>query len=187
MARLACSKFALIAFAALGTSCLWAQDGLEGALSRANIGTAFGPTLAVADFDNDHALDGAVLVPAGRSQTAFRVEVHLSGQDNTTLTFESTESQHAVSAVDVDDDGDLDVLVHRSFTGEPLHVWLNDGYGEFLDGNVEDIPFPTPTRERFREPQWPLHQTLLSLPSQRGSEAVLLPRGHYLYLSLIHI
>ena len=85
-------KIVLVALAL--TASLWAQDGLEGALSRANLaspanlGMPFSQTLGAADFDGDNKPDGAVFIDHGRlwSQSSFRtIELHLTGHGNTNL------------------------------------------------------------------------------------------------------
>jgi hypothetical protein len=102
-------KIAVVMLALMVPS-LWAQDGFDGALSRAMLGTSshlaghpFGQPLIAADFDNDRKPDGAVLLSAGRQHrlNSFRIELHLSSGDDANLTFESSESSPGISAVDI--------------------------------------------------------------------------------------
>src|SRR5262249_28357050 len=114
-----CAKFVLAISVVLASPCLRAQDGIEAAVRRANLASAFnfspplGGTLAGADFDNDHKLDGAVLVDSGRlhGRNAFRIELHLSGGASSELTFESADTSLAITVSDVNKDGSTDVIV----------------------------------------------------------------------------
>lgn len=182
-ARSLCVKLVLAISLALAAPSLWAHDGLEGALSHANIGsplnlsTRFWQTVAVADFDNDHNPDGAVLVDSGwvRGLKTFRIEFHLSGRDNTELSFESTETALAIIALDVNHDGAPDVVVERPFTHERLYVWLNDGHGGFYQGRIEDFPSPAaPNGEDAESPPLCTDCPAVSLPQQRRSEVAML-------------
>lgn len=149
----------LVAAAALSLTAprLRAQDGLEGALA-----TRLGLSLAAADFDRDNKADGAVLLDSGV------VELHLSGRSSVALTFGSAGAANAVSALDIDHDGDTDVVVEQPFTELRLHVWLNDGTGGFQKGRVEDFPSPPPSRERLRAPSDRLEAVFLAMPPQRS-------------------
>jgi hypothetical protein len=166
------------------TASLWAQDGLEGALSRANLAspaklmTSFRQTLAAADFDGDNKPDGAVLVDHDwlRPQSSFRtIELHFTGRANTDLTFESNETTLAISALDVNRDGATDIVIEQPFTHKRLQVWLNDGRGGFRKGRVEDFPSDvSATGERFDAPSQRPDGPTLCLPPQRGSEIAIL-------------
>jgi hypothetical protein len=169
------AKLVLATSLALATPCLWAQDGIEGALPRANPAVSFGPTLVIADFDSDGKPDGAVLVDFGglRGQSSFRIDLHFTGRTNSTIPFESTETAHAVAAWDIDDDGDIDLIVECPFTQQRLQVWLNDGDGDFSKAVAEDFPSPVPTRERLRPPSSRFSVPLLALSPQRSSEIAM--------------
>lgn len=166
------------------TASLWAQDGIEGALSRANLvlpahfGTPFSQTLAAADFDGDNKPDGAVLVDHDwlRPQSSFRtIELHFTGRLNTDLAFESNEIALAISALDVNRDGATDIVVEQPFTHKRLQVWLNDGRGAFRKGRVEDFPSADAgNHERIESPSQRTECPALCLPSQRGSEIAIL-------------
>src|SRR5215470_4739348 len=135
------ARFLTIGFI-LATVLVWAvpilhaQDGAQGAIEHAgravwsgrHLDRVAGPTLAVADFDNDKKPDGAVLlepVPVLGPRT-FQVELHFTGRSNSAITFESPESNLTVTAIDIDHDGDVDILIEQSFTHKRLQVWLND-------------------------------------------------------------
>ena len=156
---------------------LWAQDGLEGALSRVklasppNFAEPFAQTLTVADFDNDNKPDGAVLVDSSRTsgRNSFRIELHLSGSKDTSLSFESPESGLTITASDVNRDGVTDVVVERSLTHKRLYVWLGDGHGGFQKGRVEDFPSPETTGHGLKGPLAVRDFPAVGLPSQGDS------------------
>ena len=174
----------VVAALALTASSLWAQDGLEGALSRPNlaspsdIATPFRQTLAAADFDGDNKPDGAVLVDDGwiRQQPGSRrIELHFTGRGNADLTFESNEAELAVSALDVNRDGATDIVVEQPFTHKRLQIWLNDGRGGFRKVRSEDFPSADAGNyPRLGSPSQPPEGSTLCLPPQRGSEIALL-------------
>lgn len=130
----------LLMAGAFGT--LHAQDGLGDAFLRLNSSRDFstsivGPTIATADFNNDTYPDGAVLV---RSNNRFQIEVHFRYRRVSRLTFASSLPRLAISALDVNNDGNTDLVVEEPFSRQRLFVWLNDGYGSFHSAHVEDYP-----------------------------------------------
>jgi hypothetical protein len=163
---------------------LAAQEGLEGALARANLAAPFAETLAVADLDNDNKVDGAVLLDSGglhRQDTPLRIELHLSGRADADLTFDSTEAAHAVGARDIDQDGDTDVIVEQPFTQQPLQVWLNDGRGGFRKGRIEELPSASvPTHQRLKPHPDLRDHPALCLPLKRGFQVAMLTARHML-------
>ena len=164
-------KFVFTILLALAAPCLWAQDGLKGALSQTNFAASQERSLAVADFDNDQKPDGAVLFrPTGlRPQNNFRIELHLTGRENTELTFQSNQTALELVALDIDHDGDTDVIVQHAFTHERLHVWINDGNGAFHEGRAQDFPSAAlETRESLNLPSQQTYAPVLALSSQRG-------------------
>ena len=149
--KLGAISLSLVIAAVLAFAAPWvhAQDGLQGALSRDNLGVSarlalpLQQTLAVADFDGDDKPDGAVLIDEAwpRSHGGVRtVELHFTGRGNTNLTFESNESALGISAQDVNHDGTTDIVVEQPFTHKRLQVWLNDGHGAFQNARSEDYP-----------------------------------------------
>lgn len=124
---------------------LRAQDGVAGALLRTryesplSFSAALGDGFAVADFDNDSKLDGAVLLSSIRDENRFRIELHLTGSPDTVLWFESRETELQISAQDINHDGATDVIVEQPLTHKRVLVWLNDGHGRFRRGRVQDF------------------------------------------------
>ena len=176
-ARQVVCKLVVAVSLALAAPHLRGEEGLERALRRTNLAAPFDTRLAIADFDNDAQPDVAVLMdsaPFG-SPRAFRLELHLTAGVNSTLTFESAETAHTVSAWDVDNDQDTDVVVGRGFNQGGLYVWLNDGHGSFHKGRIEDFPAAAnPPYDQVRQPRPDSNQPLLSRPPQRGSGAAIL-------------
>lgn len=179
-----CLKLAVaVAVALCGAATqLYAQDGAAGALRSSTASSTslaqgpFGRVLATADFDKDNKPDGAVLLDTAwlhRDHALLKIEVHLTGRPNTDLTFEASDPALAISALDVNRDGVADIVVEQSFTHKRLHVWLNDGRGEFHKVRTEDIPAPEFTsRARLNSPSPYDDSDALCLP-QRGSDGVL--------------
>jgi hypothetical protein len=175
-----CAGFVLAISMVLAAQCLWAQDGIERALSRANLASQLdlsdplGRTLAVADFDNDRKLDGAVLFDSGRldGQNTFRIDLHLSDSGNSELIFESAEIALAIEALDVNEDGATDVVVERTLSRQHLYVWLNDGHGDFHYGRIEDFQSDSnPRRKQFEVGSSRPDCATACLAPQRGIEA----------------
>jgi hypothetical protein len=170
-------KSVFILLLALAAPRLWAQDGIKGALSQSNFATSLERSLAVADFDNDQRPDGAVLLhPNGlRPQSSFRIELHLTGNKNTELSFESSQTALELVAFDIDHDGDTDVIVQQAFTHERLHVWINDGEGAFHEGRLQDFSsIEVATGESLNAPSRQPYAPVLALCTQRGFEVAVL-------------
>src|SRR5579872_7222300 len=116
----------LLCLVSLCVPALQAQDGLRGALSRgAKSGQAFAgrpAQIAAADFDDDQAPDGAILLETGslNGQRSFRVEVHATAAANSAITFSSEENGLAISALDVNQDGAPDIVIEKAFTHQRL-------------------------------------------------------------------
>lgn len=121
---------------------LHADGGLDRAIRLADWSDPLGGRLAVADFDRDQKADAAVLLrpqlfpPAG----GYRVEVHFSGRPSLGFTIHSSAGAVGVTARDIDNDHDSDLVVEQSFTAKGVQVWINDGQGGFQEGRLEDYP-----------------------------------------------
>jgi hypothetical protein len=154
----------------------WAQDGLDGALSRSGASPrpslGSGEQLVAADFDSDDRPDAAILLKHGLSngKTCFYIELHVTAGTNHGITFSSTESSLTISAIDVNRDGAPDIVIEKEFTHERLQIFLNDGHGDFHKVRSEDDSLPDPSAPQCRPP-WPTQRMSLScLPPTRGRE-----------------
>ena len=108
------------------------------------LGTAampFGWATAVADLDSDQKLDFAVAdrTSSGANGYNYRLELSLSHAENQIFQFRSSDSALNVSIIDLDDDADLDIVLTHALTGRIAGVWLNNGSGDFQQGNAEDF------------------------------------------------
>jgi hypothetical protein len=186
--RSLCAKLGAAAVLMLAAGVLHAQDGLEGAVARLNRAASFaqpvtalsGPTLAAADFDGDNKPDGAVLLSPDlfRGQSNPQVELHFTARNNADITLAPSDAPLSLIALDIDHDGDVDLIVEQSLTHKRLQIFINDGHGDFSKGRIEDYPLTaTPAREQLSPPQQ-LDGPALSLPPQRGSELSLMMSCH---------
>jgi hypothetical protein len=156
---------------------LSAQDGLKGALFQANFGTPVGYHLAAADLDGDDQADGAILLDSKwiGDHNNIKIQLHFTGRPNTELSLESTGQALTVRASDIDRDGDNDLVVEDAFTHKPLHVWINEGHGDFHEGNIQD--YPSLALEADKQLQSPCNQpdcVLFWVPPQRGFEVSMI-------------
>jgi len=161
---------------ALVAPCLWAQDGAKGALSQTDFTSRFEHPLAIADLDGDNQPDGAVLVKSGwpGSIGLFKIQLHFTNHTNSEIAFQSTEAMIAVTAWDIDNDGATDLVVEEALTHKPLHVWINDGRGDFHEGRVQDFPALTPgAQDQLRSPNT-AYFPAVCLPLQRGFEVPMM-------------
>ncbi|MGC1424090.1 MAG: VCBS repeat-containing protein [Terracidiphilus sp.] len=164
---------AILLLIALAAPCLWAQDGLWGALSNSKnasgqLRSSFGSRLIAADFDHDQEPDGALLLDAGviGDQKIYRIELHLSAGENRDLVFAANDPALTISAQDVNQDGIPDLIVEQAFTHKRIQVWLNDGHGKFRQVRVEDFPAASDAPCRWRVPKPVQACLILGLPSR---------------------
>ena len=111
---------------------------------QVRLGTAAGPfgwATAIADLDSDEKLDFAIAdrTSYGANGYNYRLQLTLSQAQSQTFQFRSADSALKVSIVDLDNDADLDVVLTHAISGEIAGVWLNNGSGDFQQGNTEDF------------------------------------------------
>lgn len=170
-------KVLLIAAVLCFAPFLSAQDGLKGALSQTRIGTPFGHSLAAADLDGDSQPDGAILVDSTWTGThsSINIQLHFTGRPNSEISFESNEQALTVRAWDIDHDGDNDLVVEEAFTHKPVRVWINEGNGDFHEGNIQDYPSLALRADHELQPPSNEHDSLpLWVPPQRNFEISIL-------------
>jgi hypothetical protein len=93
----------------------------------------------LADFDGDSQID-VVTSRAERLQDheySHEVSLKLSGSPSTSFTFRDRYPNVQLNSRDIDGDHDRDIIIRDAGTSEPLAVWLNDGSGHFLQGDLE--------------------------------------------------
>ena len=107
-----------------------------------NVGS--GPMgVAVADFDGDRFVDIAVT-----SAAEDKVSVVMNGADGSFLAavdvpLANGSEPHSIVAADVDNDGDVDLVVTRSGLDD-VQVLINDGGAMFTPGDTVAAAFQTP-------------------------------------------
>jgi hypothetical protein len=109
------------------------------------LGTAaspFGFSTAVANLDSDRQPDFAIADRVGDSARGYEysLEVSLSLGARQVFRFHSLDAALSVSALDLDNDKDLDIVLTQTLTGKVVAVWINDGDGQFSPGKNRDIP-----------------------------------------------
>jgi hypothetical protein len=91
------------------------------------------------DFDGDSQID-VVTSRAERlpgHEYSHEVSFKLSGSPSTSFTFRDHYPSVELNSRDIDGDHDRDIIIRETGTSEPLAVWLNDGSGHFLQGDLE--------------------------------------------------
>jgi VCBS repeat protein len=136
------ARAALLLLAILTPRVAFAQAGAIDAPPRALVlraGTAAAPfstSTAIADFDADGAPDIAVANRIGRASSHYNIEVRLSaGSTPQTVSFVSTRGALNITAFDVDNDHDADLVITPVLGRDVVDVWVNDGAGHFEAGN----------------------------------------------------
>jgi len=119
---------------------LRAQEGLSDAFARLNralipANSPFGPSVVSADFNRDKHADGALLV---RDRDSFRIELHFRSQRASAITFASTLPALSMVTLDINRDGNPDLIVQEPFSRQRLFVWLNDGHGSFYEVSADN-------------------------------------------------
>jgi hypothetical protein len=129
----------------------------------------FGSSTAIADFNADGAPDVAIADRTHRGGIAYTIEVRLFEGSAQTVSFQSTTGPLKITAFDVDNDHDADLVVTPVLSREVVGVWVNDGAGHF--------------DARRRNPFGPIDARLAGVPSLSGFGDYLIPAvpGRRLY------
>ena len=91
-----------------------------------------------ADFNGDNKADVVTLTPSKPSAMVPTLRFGL--MDAAVFTLQEGHSANRLIARDIDGDTDRDLVLETAFS-EPIAVWLNDGAGNFVRGNLEDYRF----------------------------------------------
>src|SRR5947209_2393470 len=93
----------------------------------------------LADFDGDGKLDVVTSGPGRPDGDGFAHEVivQLSASEPSSFAFGSRYRSVQLNSRDVDGDHDRDIIIREAGSSEPVAVWLNDGSGHFLRGDLE--------------------------------------------------
>src|SRR5689334_10007571 len=96
----------------------------------------------IADLDGDRQADVATSRTTRRGGSAYLHDItfHFSGSEDRVITVQTILKAERMTLRDLDGDADCD-LVLESVTREPLAVLLNDGNGEFHEGDLAEFRF----------------------------------------------
>ena len=131
-----------------------------------------GPSLAwtSADFDGDHRTDWVSASQSSKTQDYDLVFWSGEHADWQPLTYSHWAAQR-LEASDVDGDHDAD-LVLKTFTSQPLAVWLNDGAGHFERGDLKDYPALRLSRDPKDLSAGPMPSALDQISEEAGSNVL---------------
>jgi len=109
------------------------------------LGTAAAPFSAakrVGDFDLDGRTDLAVVdrLTTRGGETRYLLEVDLSNGTTQNLVFSSAQPALDITLVDIDHDGDVDIVLTPILTRAIAAIWVNDGSGRFVEATGPDSP-----------------------------------------------
>jgi hypothetical protein len=139
----------------------------------------------MADFNGDHRLDLATVGHFDTDRKGYdgRLDIQLNAAKSPVFTFLIRPAANRLSARDLDGDNDRDLVLETPFR-VPLAVWINDGGGNFHEGNLDsfrfqlshDDPRSVGSAERLltllRTGECPRRNAALSVPFRSGPEPV---------------
>jgi len=121
---------------------------------------------AFADFDGDNQPDLATTRMQGRDRYSLQLDSARGGKKDCTAkgAFPALPSSILglhLTPRDVDGDHDLDIVITSGLSYQPVAVWINDGTGQFEEGDLaayaadlwHEDPSLLPQRSRVAE-QW---------------------------------
>jgi hypothetical protein len=94
----------------------------------------------IADLDGDRQADVATSRATRRGGSSYLHDItfHFSGSEDRVITVRTILKAERMTLRDLDGDADCD-LVLESITREPLAVLLNDGNGQFHEGDLDEF------------------------------------------------
>src|SRR5262249_29555016 len=134
-------KVVVLTITFLMASPSYAADGNTKTFRLGTAALPYGWSTAIADFDADKKPDFAIANKIGTSTRGYEysIELNLSLESRQVFRFHSSDSALSIAALDLDNDHDLDVVLTRPLNGEVVGVWINNGSGQFSEGNREDL------------------------------------------------
>ena len=91
-----------------------------------------------ADFNGDNKADVVTITASEPAATGHTLR--FAPMDAAAFALQKGLSTNRLIARDIDGDTDRDLVLETAFS-EPIAVWLNDGAGNFVRGNLEDYRF----------------------------------------------
>jgi hypothetical protein len=141
--------------------------------SAAAADTPLGLSTAIADFNADGRPDVAVANHlSNHGGNGFRIEFKLSNGQRQFVSFASAQPALRVTAVDIDNDHDMDLVVTPLLGQHVIGVWLNDGAGNFEKGRAHDYA-PLTSQLSTATLTGMAPQLALATPSPRRALALL--------------
>lgn len=104
----------------------------------------------VADFNGDNKTDFATTSRSGHDERGYshEVQVTLGLSQRSSFTFLSSSARVQLRAQDIDGDHDRDIVILEKWSLQPIGIWLNDGLGNFHEGDLADYQTALSSRDR---------------------------------------
>jgi hypothetical protein len=142
-AWLRCTPLIFLTIWTLSAACLASEAPIYSTSLLPGTNASLDQGGAIADLDGDGRPDLAIVRAEGRSVKGFyyRVELQLSAHLGTS-SFKLSAPQGGLHIVarDVNDDGELDLVITSAWSHSPVSVWINDGHGTFTESDSAAYP-----------------------------------------------
>jgi len=126
-----------------------------------------------ADFDGNQTTDVALSSTVAHDRSGYlqEVRVHLGASVPSFFGFHSRSARIQLGARDIDGDLDLDILVLDGTSMVPIGIWLNDGSGNFSEGDLARYPGTSNTGKSspLKPPQHAVDRSLALIASNGQS------------------